>query len=330
LQQTQVATVVAYFQRWMERFPDLRALAAAEEEAVLEAWAGLGYYSRARNILAAARRIESHHGGVFPWRKQELLGLPGIGEYTAGAIASLAYNLPEPILDGNLIRVFSRLYGWDFLPDSKQGRKTYWEMARDWAGSHVPGLVNEGLMELGALLCAPRNPRCEACPLAGHCRARKENRQAQLPPAKSRKESAVLHGFALVVRHGEDVLLYRPRKPEVLAGLLTFPVMAAAAWKDLRKAWKEIHPDSPWPEFRPRAEVVNHSITHRQFRLRIAEGRWDAGDAPSSLPEGYQWAPARKVEKLLVSSLSQKIWERYREGPAGKLQQRKAMARLEK
>ncbi|HLP42542.1 MAG TPA: hypothetical protein VK465_13620, partial [Fibrobacteria bacterium] len=137
LQQTQVATVLEHYRRWMECFPDVETLAAAREEDVLARWAGLGYYSRARNILATARQVVSAHGGRFPRGREGLLGLKGIGEYTAGAIASLAFDLPEPILDGNLVRVFSRLHGLAFLPDSAARRQVYWDLARRWVEAQV-------------------------------------------------------------------------------------------------------------------------------------------------------------------------------------------------
>jgi A/G-specific adenine glycosylase len=313
LQQTQVATVMEYYRRWMARFPDVETLAAAEEKDVLEAWAGLGYYSRARNVLATARKVAADHGGRFPWRREELLGLKGVGEYTAGAIASLAYNLPEPILDGNLVRVFSRLYALDFLPDSKEGKRTYWDLARDWAAAHEPGRVNEGLMELGALVCTPRGPDCGRCPLNGSCKAFAEGIQERLPPARSRKDAVDVEGYAVAAFRGGSrdgqVLLYTPRKPERLAGLLTFPVFPVAGLPELKKAWKGALPGLGEAALRPRPVTVTHSITHHRYRLRIADARMEE-DAPSRpLPEGYEWKSVAEVERLLVSSLPRKIWK---------------------
>lgn len=321
LQQTQVSTVIAYYTRWMERFPDLPSLAAAEEEEVLALWAGLGYYSRARNLLATARSVAALHGGVLPPSREGLLALKGIGEYTAGAIASLAYNLPEPILDGNLVRVFSRLYGMDFLPDTARGRKAYWGMAAAWAASAEPALVNEGLMELGALVCTPRNPACDACPLASHCRACREGRAENFPPAKRRRESKALQGYALVLRSQGRILLYRPRKGELLAGLLTFPMIlldGPSGLPALRQAWAAAHPDLPAPGFRPRSASVSHGITHHQIRLRLAGADLDAEAGSRSWPEGYAWVEEGRVDAALVSSLPRKIWKAWGGAPAGK------------
>jgi A/G-specific adenine glycosylase len=313
LQQTQVATVMEYYRRWMARFPDVETLAAAEEKDVLEAWAGLGYYSRARNVLATARKVVADHGGRFPWRRGELLGLKGVGEYTAGAIASLAYNLPEPILDGNLVRVFSRLYALDFLPDSKEGKRTYWDLARDWAAAHEPGWVNEGLMELGALVCTPRGPDCGRCPLNGSCKAFAEGIQERLPPARSRKDAVDVEGYAVAAFRGGardgQVLLYTPRKPERLAGLLTFPVFPVAGLPELKKAWKGALPGLAAAALRPRPVTVTHSITHHRYRLRIAEARMEENAPSRPLPEGFEWRPVAEIERLLVSSLPRKIWK---------------------
>lgn len=315
LQQTQVATVVDYYQRWMARFPDVAALAAAAEADVLEAWAGLGYYSRARNVLATARKVMEGHGGRFPWRREDLLALKGVGEYTAGAIASLAFNRPEPILDGNLVRVFSRLYGLDFLPDDKDGKLAYWDLARAWASAPQPGLVNEGLMELGALVCTPRNPGCDRCPLARQCHALRTDARDRFPPARSRKEAVDVAGYTVAAfrdRGGrEEVLLYTPRKPERLAGLLTFPVFPVAGLPALRAAWAAI-PGLPKATLRPRAVTVAHSITHHRYRLRVVEAGLESGKREAALPEGYAWTPVGEVDRLLVSSLPRKIWRALR------------------
>jgi A/G-specific adenine glycosylase len=311
LQQTQVATVIEYFTRWMVRFPDVDGLARAAEPEVLELWAGLGYYSRARNILATARVVSEDLGGVFPRRREDLLGLKGIGEYTAGAICSLAFNQPEPILDGNLIRVFSRLYGLDYRPEAAAERETYWSLARAWAGSARPAETNEALMELGALVCTPKGPSCGRCPLAERCRAKAEGRQESLPPPKARKAGLEVRGIALVATRGGEVLLHRPSKGELLAGLLTFPVFPGADVPALRKAWRGRLPGMPVPAFLPRSVTVTHAITHHNFRLKIAGARLETDADAGRLPEGFAWVAAAEVERALVSSLPKKIWKAF-------------------
>jgi A/G-specific adenine glycosylase len=310
LQQTQVATVIPYYERWMGRFPDVSALAAASDAEVLEAWAGLGYYSRARNILVTARELAAR-GGAFPDTREGLLALKGVGEYTAGAIASLAFDRPEPILDGNLVRVFSRLYGMGFLPDSKANKDAYWGKAKEWAAAHRPGLVNEGLMELGALVCAPRNPACGECPLAERCHARRTGTQGSLPPSKARKAAVDVEGFAVAAFRngtgGREVLLYTPDKEERLAGLLTYPFFPASGWPALKAAWKTALPGLAEAALRPRPGVVTHGITHHRYRIRLAEAAVDGRAAAAALPERYAWALEGELDRLLVSSLPLKI-----------------------
>jgi A/G-specific adenine glycosylase len=319
LQQTQVATVVPYFERWMEKFPDVAALAAAAEADVLEAWAGLGYYSRARNILVTARELAAR-GGVFPGTREGLLALKGIGEYTAGAIASLAFDRPEPILDGNLVRVFSRFYGMAFLPDSKTHKAAYWGKAKAWAEAHRPGLVNEGLMELGALICTPRNPACGECPLAAGCAARRDGAQAILPPAKTRRTGVVVEGYAVAAFRNagsvREILLYTPGKDELLAGLATFPFFAVPDWTSLKAAWKTALPGFSGAALRPRPARVSHGITHHRYRIRLAEADVGEREAAANLPQDYAWVPEERLERALVSSLPRKIWSALRELPS--------------
>lgn len=313
LQQTQVATVMEYYRRWMARFPDIATLAAADEADVLEAWAGLGYYSRARNVLATARKIAADHGGRFPWQRADLLGLKGVGEYTAGAIASLAFNRPEPILDGNIVRVFSRLNAMDFLPEDKQGKQAYWDLARKWCASHEPALVNEGLMELGALVCTPKSPDCGRCPLNRFCAAFSAHAQERFPPTRSRKQTVDVAGFAVAAFAGTGrnrrVLLYTPGKSERLAGLSTFPVFPETALPGLINAWKSGLPGLSDASFRLIGSAVTHSITHHRYRLDVAEARLEKSALSVALPAAYAWVPVPDLDRILVSSLPRKIWK---------------------
>lgn len=209
LQQTQVATVRDYFIKWMERFPDIETLAAADEEEVFRYWQGLGYYSRARNILKTAKIVADlgQDPCKMPATRKELEALPGIGAYTAGAILSLAYHQREAILDGNLVRIFSRLYTLDFLPtDSKESLKTYWDYSREVADAPKGYMHNEALMELGRTVCKVKNPACESCPLRSGCKAFAEKRTGEFPPSKKH----VLkdwHGTVLVIESADRQIL---------------------------------------------------------------------------------------------------------------------------
>ena len=208
LQQTQVSTVRDYFVRWMTRFPDIETLAKASEEEVFKYWQGLGYYSRARNILKTAQSVS----GEMPRTRKELEALPGIGAYTAGAILSLAYHQREAILDGNLVRIFSRLYALDFLPtdkikrDGKSVSEIYWDYARNVADSPKAYMHNEALMELGRTVCKIKNPDCEHCPLQGACKAYAEKCTADFPPAKKHLQKN-WYGTVLVIESADHKIL---------------------------------------------------------------------------------------------------------------------------
>ncbi len=223
LQQTQVSTVREYFIRWMERFPDVETLAAAEESEVFRYWQGLGYYSRARNILKTAKiinqrkmdgsrrlRLQDDNKATMPTTRMELEALPGIGAYTAGAILSLAYHQQEAILDGNLVRIFSRLYTLDFLPtdkrDGKSASEIYWNYAREVAESPKAYMHNEALMELGRTVCKVKNPDCEHCPLNSNCKAFAESRVSEFPPAKTHIQKD-WHGTILVIESADHKIL---------------------------------------------------------------------------------------------------------------------------
>ena len=229
LQQTQVATVMDYFVRWMKRFPDVDTLAKASEEEVFKYWQGLGYYSRARNILKTAQQVAASDGEL-PQTRKELEALPGIGAYTAGAILSLAYHQKEAILDGNLVRIFSRCYLLDFLPTDKRPTdshekscgETYWEYARKVADHPKAYLHNEALMELGRRICKVKNPDCGNCPLKGNCAAFAQNKTNEYPPTKKRKQ-VEWHGTVLIVESSDGKILAVRGGQKFFSNQLTFP-----------------------------------------------------------------------------------------------------------
>ncbi len=218
LQQTQVSTVRDYFTRWMKRFPDIETLAKASEEEVFKHWQGLGYYSRARNILKTAKALANSHrdchapckgarNDILPDCRKELEALPGIGAYTAGAILSLAYHQREAILDGNLVRIFSRLYALDFLPtESRDAAEIYWNYAREVVDSPKAYMHNEALMELGRTVCKVKNPDCINCPLRSSCCGALENRTTEFPPSKKHIQKD-WHGTVLVIESADHKIL---------------------------------------------------------------------------------------------------------------------------
>jgi A/G-specific adenine glycosylase len=197
LQQTQVATVIGYYQRWFERFPTLRDLANADEAEVLHLWQGLGYYNRARNLHQCARIIVTERNEEFPSAVDELLKLPGIGKYTAGAIASFAFNLPAPIVDANIERAVSRLLNFQELVDQAGGGRAIWDFASRYVQGPNPRLLNSALMELGATICTPRKPRCLICPVRSFCAATDPERLPRKRERQKIEKKTEVHFLAL-------------------------------------------------------------------------------------------------------------------------------------
>jgi A/G-specific adenine glycosylase len=265
LQQTRVETVIPYFERWLRRFPTVRALAEAPEQAVLSAWEGLGYYSRARNLHKAAKRIVSDYDGQLPADPVELRKLPGIGRYTAAAIASIAFGQDVATIDGNLKRVFSRVFDVSAPADSPTGEKALWSLAEE----HVPpgraGDYNQALMDLGATICLPKNPLCLLCPLAELCQARALGVQEQRPVLKPKP--VVPHktkGAAIIVRDGQTLLNQRPAAG-LLGSLWEFP--SAEVDADSAEALSAAIETGYRLKVRPlaRRDAVRHAYTH--FKL---------------------------------------------------------------
>ncbi len=224
LQQTTVAAVIPYWRRFLDRFPDVSALAAAREEEVLALWSGLGYYRRARALRQGATAVMARHAGRVPDDLDALLALPGVGRYTAGAIASLAFDRPCPVVDGNVKRVFSRLFAIGGRRSAATER-TYWSIAETMVGGRSPGSWNQALMELGARICTPRSPACTRCPVAGACRARALGRPESFPPrAKPAPPRILPVAVAWIVRHGR-VLLVPGRPGGALRGAWDLPAV---------------------------------------------------------------------------------------------------------
>ncbi len=263
LQQTRVETVIPYFRRFLARFPDLATLAAASEDEVLAHWSGLGYYSRARNLLAAARRIAEAHGGVFPDRFDAILALPGVGRSTAAAIAAFAFGQRRAILDGNVKRVLARVFGIDGWPGERAVENRLWALAESLLPERQVAAYTQGLMDLGATVCARARPRCPDCPFAGRCVAHVEGRQRELPGARPRKTPPERVTAMLVLRRAGEVLLEKRPPTGIWGGLWSLPECAwdadpLAVAADL--GYRVANPARELPGF-------SHAFTH--FRLTI-------------------------------------------------------------
>ena len=222
LQQTTVAAVKPYFERFLKRFPNVVALAAANEEEVLRLWEGLGYYSRARNLRKGAQAIVAN-GGTFPETVDELRELPGIGRYTAGAIVSFAFDRPAPIVEANTLRLYCRLLGFRDDPRSTSGQRLLWSFAEKLVPTKTPGEFNQALMDLGATLCTPTDPRCDECPVASCCRALAEQAQGEIPAAKRRIEITETREAYVAIESSGRYLIYRRPEGQRWAGLWDFP-----------------------------------------------------------------------------------------------------------
>ena len=321
LQQTRVAAVVPYYEKFLARFPDVNSLAAAPEEEVLKLWSGLGYYSRARNLQKAARQIVAEFDGRFPKKREQILSLAGIGEYTASAIASIAFGEKCAVLDGNVLRLLSRLGA--FRSDLRESKK--WLALQKEAGRlldrKAPGDWNQAMMELGATVCTPRAPRCLLCPVAAHCEGRKMGIAEDLPE-KRKKRGAVhvaLASFVLLNLHDETLLLSPPAQknkedladhvPTLVANLWHFPTVSANG--DLlgasSRAWKEFFAsEAPQSSEFLQLPPVRHSVTYRRVTVHPFLVRVDR------LPKARdtKTIALRNVTELAISNLTRKIARR--------------------
>jgi A/G-specific adenine glycosylase len=228
LQQTQVKTVIPYWERWMRTLPSISALARSKPEKIHKLWEGLGYYTRVRNMQAAAKRIVERHNGKFPEKFEDVLSLPGIGRYTAGAICSIAFSQPRPILDGNVTRVLSRVFGIEGDPRKKAINDRLWQMAKDLVEEAArigndASQLNQSLMELGAIICAPKDPQCGKCPVAKACIAHKHGRVHELPRAARRPRVTARHFAAFIVENRGRFLVRQRLAGVVNAHLWEFP-----------------------------------------------------------------------------------------------------------
>ncbi len=327
LQQTRMETVIPYWRRFLERFPDPQSLAEASEEDVLEAWSGLGYYRRARLLQAGARRVVEEHGGAFPADERAALAIPGVGRYTAGAIRSIALGLRAPILDGNVIRVLTRRFGIAGDPGKAAVSKPLWAISREVVAAGDPSEVNQAQMELGALVCTPRDPVCVECPLAKECVAHRDGRWAELPELPPRRKPVDVQRTVLLVRSGGYVLLRRRLPTELLPGMWDLPGAfgggdeGAAATRAADTAAALL----PFPvRLGAVLGTVRHAITHRRIRLEVVEAT--AGPiARTPLPPGpdgaeLAWRTPEEVAEAALSSPARRILTRWPAGdsPAGR------------
>ncbi|HEY9079569.1 A/G-specific adenine glycosylase [Magnetovibrio sp.] len=298
LQQTTCAAVIPYFNRFTSQWPDVKALARADTDDVMRAWAGLGYYARARNMVKCAQEVAEHRQGAFPTNEQDLLSLPGIGPYTAAAIAAIAFQGPAAPVDGNVIRVLSRLYAIeDVMPANKR-------VVGDYAAKMLPpgrsGDFAEALMDLGATLCKPKNPNCAACPWTDACQAHREDRVADFPVKAAKKEKPTRRGWAFWIERADGCILLE-RRPDkgLLGGMTGFP---STPWQTDAIAAAQAVASLPFAgRWEALEETVRHTFTH--FHLELGVIKVSVQDVPG---EGL-WSAPHDVEKHALPSVMKKI-----------------------
>lgn len=314
LQQTRVEAVIPYFERWMRLFPDVRALAGASEQEVLNAWEGLGYYSRARNLHKAAKIVVDQHNGEIPRDLDELRKLPGIGRYTAGAIASIAFNMDVAALDGNIKRVYARLFDVSEPVDSPAGEKILWKLADENVPKGQAGDYNQALMDLGATICVPKNPRCLICPVMELCKARENGTQEQRPVMKPKKEVPhYVYAAGVVIKRGKVLLAQRPSKG-LLGGMWEFPngrVNGDPA-KELAKALKMGYKlrlrvkRGGSVQTREALGVVQHAYTH--FKVTVHAFHCELISMPHAT--NLKWVSLKELEDYPMGKIDRQIAQR--------------------
>lgn len=320
LQQTQAATVVPYFERFTRRFPDVRCLAEAREEDVLKLWEGLGYYRRARQLHAAAQRIVERHGGELPRELDALRALPGIGRYTAGAIASIAFDQAAPIVEANTQRLFARLLALRGDARTSASQERLWRFAEEVLPRRGAGRFNQALMELGALVCTPRSPRCPECPVATLCAARRAGIEDKIPAPARRPKFEDVSAVAVVIRHRGKVLVLKRQAAERWAGLWDFPrVELSLAEEDAARSAAVRRGTHEQTGLHVRLGQPFATLKHGVTRFRISlECRFADCDSARLSQNGRElrWAKPAELGELPLSTTGRKIARLLIEGDA--------------
>lgn len=305
LQQTQVETVIAYYQRFVREFPAVGRLAKAPLERVLELWSGLGYYRRARSLHRAAQEIMLKHSGRFPDDLKQARSLPGVGDYTARAVLSIAYNRPFAVLDGNAARVMARFVALRGNLSQPDFRRSIQENLDLLLSRRRPGDFNQAVMELGQTLCLPRSPRCSSCPLRRRCQAFRFHNPEDFPQPRPRRQAEEWHMAAAVLSGNHRILLSRGIGEGLLDDLWNFPAAlghssteALAQLKEKLGSALNTLPSLKKPEYQ-----LRHNITYRSIQVQVYTGE-HTGRVPKA---GFRWFPPQAIERAAVSQLARKI-----------------------
>jgi len=311
LQQTQTETVVPYYIRFLERFPDVRSLRAADLSEVLKAWEGLGYYSRARNLHRAARIIVDEHRGSLPADCRSLKQIPGIGDYTAAAIASIAFGEAVPVLDGNARRVFARWVALPEDPRSREGLKKLRAAAGDFLDRSRPGLWNQAVMELGATVCVPGKPRCSICPVSQDCRAFLTNSTDKIPLKAQKKRIPHHQVTAGVIRNGANLLIARRYERGLLGGLWEFPGGKQEDGETLQECLNRELREELGIEVEVGQEMcaVNHAYSHFRITLHVFSCRYLSGTPQALGCAEWKWVKPSELTRYAFSRADRSVIE---------------------
>jgi A/G-specific adenine glycosylase len=318
-QQTRVDTAIPYYHRFLERFPTPQALAAASEDEVLAAWSGLGYYRRARMLHAGVKELVERYGGELPEDPEARRGLPGVGRYTAGALGSIAFDLPEPIVDGNVARVLSRVFRIETTLGKAVTERALWSRAEELVQGPRPGDFNQALMELGALICTPKAPSCDACPWANGCAAREAGIQESLPVPRKKKKPKAVSFTAVVATRGRgaarEVFLTKPSSGELFAGLWLVPMVesppvqlelgAAKSPSARTEALRCLKAHGLRATLGDRCGTVTHVLSHRRYTVQVfrATGAKGADASAHRVDRLDGLGVARLTDKIVDAAL---------------------------
>jgi A/G-specific adenine glycosylase len=309
LQQTQVATVIPYFMRWLERFADIVRLAAADGQTVLKLWEGLGYYARARNFHRAAQIVVQEHGGQVPGDPAAFRALPGVGDYIAAAVLSIAFDRPLAVVDGNVKRVLTRFLKMETPVNAPSAHKALAPIATRWLDPRNPGRFNQAVMELGALVCTPRGPRCDRCPLAYDCRSLADGCQSQYPRRLARRSAPTYRLVAAVVFRQDRLLIVQRPAEGLLGGLWEFPAMpltpAHAPESTATAGISEIL------GIRIRVAEhlgqIRHAYTHFKIEAEIFRCAWQAGRVRRRGPAAHRWVTPGQLADYPLTGAAHKV-----------------------
>ncbi|MBX3433125.1 MAG: A/G-specific adenine glycosylase [Pirellulales bacterium] len=311
LQQTTVAAVKPYFERFTAAFPQVQDLAAADEQQVLRMWEGLGYYRRARGLLAAAKKLVAEFDGAFPRDVPTLMSLPGVGRYTAGAVASIAFDAKAPIVEANTIRVLSRLVGYREDPMRTAGQKLLWHVAEELLPDSDVARFNQGMMELGSLVCTPLAPKCDACPVAAYCEANRLGLQHIIPATTRKQEFTAVREAAVIVRQNGSVLMRQCPTGERWEGLWDFPRFTIDAEGPLfvaeELAKKVAEQTGVTVQPGPLVKTLKHGVTRYRITLECYEATRSGGRVRSTAERPVRWTPLAELADLPLSATGRKL-----------------------